>query len=250
MTDPEDRHAARPARGLPGHRGAEKGRNPLGPRAPGVRRRAAASTGFKRVVRDLEFDVAELAIVTFLMARAYGKPLGFCPRWWSPGSSIRSSCTTPSAARWPRAICRPARRRALVLRDHAGWLRGILAEDYGVPARAVRWMTFEEAHVAEYRDPPNVERAPPRQGRSSHAARGRTRRCGGGRRADDPRIVPVIPDCRRRAGVAASAMARSRSTTWWWSRTRCPKPSARADEVSRLLSESRRAASRRRTRSR
>ena len=33
------------------------------------------NTAFKRVVRDLEFDVAELAIVTFLLARAFGKPL-------------------------------------------------------------------------------------------------------------------------------------------------------------------------------
>ena len=38
-----------------------------------------ASTAFKRVVRDLEFDVAELAIVTFLLARAHGKPLVLLP---------------------------------------------------------------------------------------------------------------------------------------------------------------------------
>src|SRR5882672_10249612 len=36
-------------------------------------------TAFKRVVRDLEFDVAEIAIVTFLMAKAYGKPLRLLP---------------------------------------------------------------------------------------------------------------------------------------------------------------------------
>ena len=33
------------------------------------------STAFKRVVRNLEFDCSELAIVTFLMAKASGKPL-------------------------------------------------------------------------------------------------------------------------------------------------------------------------------
>ena len=36
-------------------------------------------TAFKRVVRDLEFDVAEIALVTFIMARAYGKPLVLLP---------------------------------------------------------------------------------------------------------------------------------------------------------------------------
>ena len=37
------------------------------------------NTAFKRVVRDLEFDVAELAIVTFLIAKAHGKPLVLLP---------------------------------------------------------------------------------------------------------------------------------------------------------------------------
>ena len=37
------------------------------------------SAGFKRVVRDLEFDVAELAIVTYLLAKAHGKPLRLLP---------------------------------------------------------------------------------------------------------------------------------------------------------------------------
>src|SRR5258708_18380869 len=37
------------------------------------------STAFKRVVRNLEFDCAELAIVTFLMAKAHGKPFVLLP---------------------------------------------------------------------------------------------------------------------------------------------------------------------------
>ena len=37
------------------------------------------SAGFKRVVRGLEFDVAELAITTFLMAKAAGKPYRLLP---------------------------------------------------------------------------------------------------------------------------------------------------------------------------
>jgi len=40
------------------------------------------------------------------------------------------------------------------------WVRGILAGDYGVDLESVTWVTFEEPHVAEYRDPGNVERAP------------------------------------------------------------------------------------------
>src|SRR5207244_6619180 len=37
------------------------------------------STAFKRVVRNLEFDCAELAIVTFLIAQTHGKPLVLLP---------------------------------------------------------------------------------------------------------------------------------------------------------------------------
>jgi 4,5-dihydroxyphthalate decarboxylase len=40
------------------------------------------------------------------------------------------------------------------------WLRGILQEDYGVDPAAIQWITFEDRHVAEYQDPPWVQRAP------------------------------------------------------------------------------------------
>ena len=37
------------------------------------------NTAFKRVVRELEFDVAELALMTFLLAKAHGKPYRLLP---------------------------------------------------------------------------------------------------------------------------------------------------------------------------
>jgi 4,5-dihydroxyphthalate decarboxylase len=40
---------------------------------------AVPNRAFKRVVRDLEFDVAELALMTFLMARSRGVPLRLLP---------------------------------------------------------------------------------------------------------------------------------------------------------------------------
>ena len=40
---------------------------------------AVPNKAFKRVVRDLEFDVAELALMTFLMARSRGVPLRLLP---------------------------------------------------------------------------------------------------------------------------------------------------------------------------
>ncbi len=41
------------------------------------------------------------------------------------------------------------------------WLRGILAESFGVTPQDVRWTTFEDPHVAEYSDPAFATRAKP-----------------------------------------------------------------------------------------
>jgi 4,5-dihydroxyphthalate decarboxylase len=40
------------------------------------------------------------------------------------------------------------------------WVRGLLQEDYGVDFRSIKWITFEAPHLAEYTDPPWVQRAP------------------------------------------------------------------------------------------
>jgi 4,5-dihydroxyphthalate decarboxylase len=39
------------------------------------------------------------------------------------------------------------------------WLRGILANDYGVDLTSIDWVTFEEAHVAEFSDTTKRARA-------------------------------------------------------------------------------------------
>jgi 4,5-dihydroxyphthalate decarboxylase len=119
------------------------------------------ASAFKRTVRDLEFDVSELAIVTFLMARAHGKPYVLMPavvlgRFQHPFLVYNSA----------RGELRPQdlNGRRVGIRSYSVttsmWLRGILANDYGVNLDSIRWVTFEDPHVAEYRDPPTVERAP------------------------------------------------------------------------------------------
>jgi 4,5-dihydroxyphthalate decarboxylase len=119
------------------------------------------ASAFPRVVRDLAFDVAELAIVTFLLAKAHGKPLVLLPavvlgRFQHPflvGNRERGALTPADLAG-----------RRVGVRSYSvttgAWVRGILAEDWGVDLDRVRWVTFEDPHVAEFRDPPNVERAP------------------------------------------------------------------------------------------
>ena len=115
-------------------------------------------TAFKRVVRDLEFDVAEIAIVTFLMAKACGKPLRLLPAVMF--GRFQHPYLVSTSGLWPRELegSRVAIRSSSV--TTVAWLRGILADDYGVDLERVKWVTFEDAHVAEYRDPPGTERAP------------------------------------------------------------------------------------------
>lgn len=116
---------------------------------------------FKRVVRDLEFDVAELALVTYLIAKAHGKPLVLLPAVLF--SRFQHPYLVYDGARGPLAP-RNLEGRRVAIRSYSvttcTWLRGILAQDYGVDTSRIRWVTFEAPHVAEFRDPPNVERAP------------------------------------------------------------------------------------------
>jgi 4,5-dihydroxyphthalate decarboxylase len=121
----------------------------------------APSTAFKDVVRHLKYDVAELAIVTYLQAKAHGKPLvllpavvvGMLPHPFLVYNAERGHIT-PTDLKGRRVGI-----RAYSVTTTA-WIRGVLENDHGVDLDSIRWVTFEDAHVAEYQDPPTAERAP------------------------------------------------------------------------------------------
>lgn len=120
------------------------------------------SRAFAPMVREERFDVSEMAIATFLQARAWGKPLVLLPV--TLAARFQESallCRTESDLRGPAGLTG----RRVGVRAYSQttgmWLRGILAADHGVPPDTVRWTTFEDAHVAEFSDPPWAERAPP-----------------------------------------------------------------------------------------
>ena len=154
------------------------------------------SSAFKRVVRDLEFDVAELAIVTFLMAKAHGKPLVLLPTVVL--GRFQHPFLVYNRERGPlKPEDLPGKR--VGVRSYSVttgmWVRSILSEDHGVDIDRVRWVTFEEAHVAEYRDPPNVERAPAGRNINAMLLAGEIDAAiVGDAKPADPRIAPLIPD--------------------------------------------------------
>jgi 4,5-dihydroxyphthalate decarboxylase len=116
---------------------------------------------FRRVVNG-EFDVAELAVTTFLQARSLGKPLVLVPAVMFGGKSQHASLVY-NAERGLLGINQLAGRRIGVRsasQTTVMWVRGILQNDYGVDLDRVQWVTFEDGHVAEVKDPPHTERAP------------------------------------------------------------------------------------------
>src|SRR5205823_8944751 len=118
--------------------------------------------GFRRVVRDLAFDVAELAIVTLLIAKAHGTLLVLLPAVVL--GRFQHPYLVYNRERGPLAPGDLEGRR-VGIRSYSvttvTWLRGILADDWGIDLDRVTWVTFEEPHVAEFRDPPTVQRADP-----------------------------------------------------------------------------------------
>jgi 4,5-dihydroxyphthalate decarboxylase len=123
--------------------------------------KGSPASAFKRVVRDLEFDVAEMAIMTHLIAKAHGKPYRLLP--FVVLARFQHPFLVYNAARGALAP-EDLHGKRVGVRSYSvttgAWIRHILAEDHRLDISRIRWVTFEEAHVAEFRDPPNVERAP------------------------------------------------------------------------------------------
>lgn len=152
---------------------------------------------FKRVVRELEFDVAELALVTFFQAKAYGKPLSLMPAVVGAGR-FQHHCLVYNAD-GPRMTVAQLAGKRIGIRAHAQttvtWVRGVLAQDYGVPLDLVRWVTFEDGHLAEFPDPPGFERARAGSSMADLLLAGEIDAAIiGTELPDDPRLQPVLPD--------------------------------------------------------
>src|SRR5574340_336443 len=124
--------------------------------------KGSVATAFKRVVRNLEFDVSEMAIITHLIAKAHGKPYRLLP--FVVMARFQHPFLIFNADRTPSLRPEDLHGKRVGVRSYSvttgAWIRHILAEDHGIDIGRSRWVTFEEAHVAEFRDPPNVERAP------------------------------------------------------------------------------------------
>jgi 4,5-dihydroxyphthalate decarboxylase len=119
---------------------------------------------FRRMVRTGDFDLCEIALTTLAQAVAYGKELTGLPvvvmRGFHHAALV---CPVGSKLRGPEDLAGKRIGVRAYSQTTGVWLRGILLDQYGVDHRSITWVTEEDAHVQEYRDPPNVERISPGQ---------------------------------------------------------------------------------------
>jgi 4,5-dihydroxyphthalate decarboxylase len=117
-------------------------------------------SAFARMVRALEFDVCEMALATYLQARDNGVPVTLLPVVTIGGTHHRSLTRLPDAPAITPGDLRGSRVGVRSYSQTTGlWVRGLLREEYGVDAADVTWVTTEEPHVAQYTEPPYVERS-------------------------------------------------------------------------------------------
>ena len=154
-----------------------------------------ANRGFKSIVRDAKHDVGELAIGTYLQAKAYNKPYVLLPAVVVSRGQHHTIAYNPERGNLKPTDLNGRRVGVRAYTQTTGaWLRGMLADDYGLDVDSVRWVTFEDPHVAEYQDPDIVERAPEGKELVQMLLDGEIDAAIVGDNIPDPRLKPLIPD--------------------------------------------------------
>jgi 4,5-dihydroxyphthalate decarboxylase len=117
--------------------------------------------GFKPLVREHRFDAGELAIVTFLQAREFGLPYVLLPATVVGRGQLHTvAYNSERGAKKPSDLNGGSFGVRSYTQTTGIWVRGILADDYGVDWSRVKITTMEDPHVAQYKDPSFVNRAP------------------------------------------------------------------------------------------
>src|SRR3954470_6689341 len=113
---------------------------------------------FRRMVRGLEFDICEMAITTYICARAHGKKMTAIPvflvRAFHHGAILVNA---KAGIRTPKDL---EGKKVGVNRGYTVttgvWARGVLQDEHGVDLSKITWVLSGDEHVAEYKPPSNV----------------------------------------------------------------------------------------------
>ena len=158
---------------------------------------------FRRMVRGNEFDICEMAITTYICAKAHGKPMTAVPvflvRAFHHGAIVVNA---KSGIRTPKEL---EGRKVGVNRGYTVttgvWARSVLQDEHGVDLSKVTWVLSGNEHVAEYRPPVNV--VPIDEGKTIAGMLASGELAAAiGVEANAPDVKPLIPNALE-AGLAA-----------------------------------------------
>ena len=132
---------------------------------------------FRRMVRDLEFDICEMAPTTYMIARARGAPYIALPifvmrRFHHGGFVVR-----PDAG---IAVPKDLEGKKVGVRAYSVttgvWTRGIFVNEYGLDSSKVTWVVDDEEHVTTLESAAQRRACAGRQVAAKHDGVGRDRR--------------------------------------------------------------------------
>src|SRR6478752_5401652 len=120
-----------------------------------------AHHAFPQMIEKDEFDIGEIAIVTYLQAKCAGKPLVILPAvnlgrflfntiFVSPTSKLRSPKDLEGCTIGIRSYTQTT----------GVWVRGMLRREYGIDPDKIRWACFDPPHLAGFKEPANCFRLP------------------------------------------------------------------------------------------
>jgi 4,5-dihydroxyphthalate decarboxylase len=116
---------------------------------------------FKPMAERQAYDVSEMAIFTYLQAKAYDKPIILLPVVLA--ARLQHGCIVFNAKFHDRLTPDMLPGKTVGVRAYSqttgAWVRNILSEEHGIDLPSIRWITFEGAHLDAYQEPPFVTRA-------------------------------------------------------------------------------------------
>ena len=158
---------------------------------------------FRRMVRGMEFDVCEMALTTYVCARAHGVRFTALPiflvRAFHHGAILHN---VNAGIRKPTDL---EGRRVGVNRGYTVttglWARNVLQREHGVDLNRITWVLSGDEHVAAYQRPANVVPIAPGRKMADMLASGELV-AAIGVESDSTDVKPLIPNAKE-AGFEA-----------------------------------------------
>ena len=116
---------------------------------------------YRPMVRELAYDIAEVALTTFACAKSFDIPITGIPIFsnrdvtMSPiVYNVRSGIKSPADLEGKRVGL-----RSFTVTNNTQ-CRALLQYEFGIDTKKVQWVVTEDAHVAQYKEPSHVSYAP------------------------------------------------------------------------------------------